>query len=64
MKVKVLDIVKDKAVINILEDLEFSIKNNNYKKGDTIKLLIRPETFEIQKEYVKNSIPGIVKDYT
>lgn len=63
MKVKVLDIVKDKAVINILEDLEFSIKNNNYKKGDSIKLLIRPETFEIQKEYVKNSIPGIVKDY-
>jgi spermidine/putrescine transport system ATP-binding protein len=63
MKVKVLDIIKDRALINILEDLEFSIKNNDYKKGDTIQLLFRPETFEIHKEYVKNSIPGIVKDY-
>ncbi len=63
MKVKVLEIAGDKALINILEDLNFSLKNNDYQVGETIKLLFRPENFEINHNYVKNSIPGIVKDY-
>lgn len=63
IKVKVIGIVGEMAVVNFIDGLDFEIKNNNYKVGDTVKLLFRPETFEIHKSKVKNSLPGIVKDY-
>lgn len=63
IKAKIENVYEEKAMVNILENLNFAIKNNNYHKGDNIKLLFRPETFEVHKNYVKNSIPGTVEDY-
>lgn len=60
---KVENIDNDKATVNILDNIKLSIKNNNYNTNDNIKLLFRPETFEIHKDYQKNSIRGTVEDY-
>ena len=51
------------ALAKINEENSLKIINNNYKVGDKLKLLLRPETFELAKEYGKNSIKGIVKNY-
>lgn len=63
IKVKVVQVNGDIAIVNFVDDLDFEIKNNDYKIGDTVKLLFRPETFEIHKASVKNSLPVMVKDY-
>lgn len=51
------------AIISITNEWKCVIKNKDYQKGKTIKLLFRPESFQIHKTYRKDSIPGIVKDY-
>ena len=56
-------IEKEKAVVRCLDQMEISIKNHQYSVGEKIKLLFRPEAFDICHNYVKNSIEGVVSDY-
>ena len=56
-------VVGENAFLNILDNITLTIKNNHYKKDQILKVLFRPETFEIHNKEVKDSIPGLVKDY-
>ena len=45
------------------DDIEFHIPSNNYKKGDKIKLIFRPECFEIYEKKQPKSLKGVVTEY-
>lgn len=63
IKAKIIKKQGDRVIVALHDNWKCSIKDNNYKIGDEIKVLFRPETFDIHKKYVKDSISGIVKDY-
>ena len=45
------------------DDIIFYMSDNKeYKKGDFVNLMIRPEDFKISQNVLKDSIKGIVED--
>lgn len=62
IKSKIDKIEKEKAYLKITENIEISIPNNNYKLGNVL-LVVRPENFNINKNQIKNSFIGIIKNY-
>lgn len=53
----------DNIIVTVLDNIKLSLNNNNYSKGDNLKLLFRPEIINVHKNYVKNSVEGKIENY-
>lgn len=54
---------EENIYIKVNEDIIFTINNTNeYKLGDKIDLLVRPEDFKSSQNILKDSIKGIIED--
>ena len=62
IKTEILKIEKNTAFVKFTDHIIFTIPNNNYKVGK-VKMIVRPESFNLHKNEVKNSFKGIVKNY-
>lgn len=59
----ITSIVDGIVYIKINDDVTLTISNTNeYKKGDKINLLVRPEDIKVSENVLKDSIKGIVED--
>ena len=61
-KTKINKLTPEYAYINITKDIEITVPNKGYKKGDVL-LIVRPENFNPHKQEVKESFTGIIKNY-
>ena len=59
----VMSVVDDITYIKVNDDVILTLNNNTeYKKGDTLNLLIRPEDFKSSQNLLKDSIKGVIED--
>lgn len=59
----VMSVVDENVYIKVNDDITLTIKDNDeYKKGDKLNLMIRPEDFKSSQNLLKDSIKGIVED--
>lgn len=61
-KGKIKSTTKDRASLEISKDLVLDVPNHDYKYGDKICLIIRPEDFIIRERKSKNTITVTVKE--
>ena len=53
----------DHALVVSKENLYFVVNNNDFKKEDKIKLMIRPENIRISKRNMENAYVGTIVEY-
>ena len=61
--VKKADKGYDTAIVEVGKNVELEIINNNYKVGQHLKLMIRPEKIKVVKNKNTNYYEGTVKEY-
>ena len=65
LEAKVLEIRENCAKVKILDNIDLDIKTDlDVKKGEIIKLVIRPEDVIIHKKTCNNSISGVISNLT
>ena len=62
IKTEIVKIDGDMAYVKLTDDINISVPNNNYKKGE-VTLVVRPENFNLHKNPVKESFIGTIKNY-
>ena len=59
----VMSVVDNNTYIKVNDHITLTLNDNaEYKKGDTLNLLIRPEDFKSSQNILKDSIKGIIED--
>ena len=62
---KVIKQENDKLELSILGDIKITIKSNdNFNKGDIVKVVIRPEDVLLSTKEIKGGLKGKIIDYT